>query len=61
MRNQGPRRSLTLCLVVAAGIANVPHALDHTAPLAGLPGHPQSAWKRQVLATLVERGVAAVV
>jgi xanthine dehydrogenase YagS FAD-binding subunit len=47
--------------LVAAGIANVPRAVDHTDPLAELPGHPQSAWKRQVLATLVERGVAAVV
>jgi xanthine dehydrogenase YagS FAD-binding subunit len=54
-------RSGEVLTLVAAGIANVPRAVDHTDPLAGLPGHPQSAWKRQVLATLVERGVAAVV
>ena len=46
--------------VVATGIANIPHALDPADPLAGLPGHPQSAWKRKVLATLVERATAAV-
>ncbi len=49
--------SLTLA---AAGIANIPRALDPADPLAGLPGHPQSAWKRQVLGTLVERAVARV-
>lgn len=41
--------------LAAAGIANIPRALDPADPLAGLPGHPQSAWKRKVLATLVER------
>jgi len=46
--------------LVAAGVANVPRELDPTDPLAGLPGHPQSAWKREVLAVLVERAVAAV-
>lgn len=46
--------------LVAAGVANIPHALDSSDPLAGLPGHPQSAWKRKVLATLVERATAAV-
>jgi CO/xanthine dehydrogenase FAD-binding subunit len=46
--------------VVAAGVANVPRALDPADPLAGLPGHPQSAWKRDVLAVLVERAVVAV-
>jgi xanthine dehydrogenase YagS FAD-binding subunit len=46
--------------VVAAGIANVPRELDPGEPLAGLPGNPQSAWKREVLATLVERGLKAV-
>ena len=46
--------------LVAAGVANVPRALDPADPLAGLPGHPQSAWKRTVLATLVERAIAAV-
>jgi len=45
---------------VAAGVANIPHALDPSDPLAGLPGHPQSAWKRRVLTTLVERAAAAV-
>ncbi len=53
-RNRG---ELTL---VAAGVANVPRALDPADPLAGLPGHPQSAWKRTVLATLVERAVSSV-
>jgi CO/xanthine dehydrogenase FAD-binding subunit len=45
--------------LVAAGIANIPRGLDPTDPLAGLPGNPQSAWKRDVLAALVERAVAA--
>lgn len=53
------RRGDALTLV-AAGIANVPRALDPADPLTGLPGHPQSAWKRKVLATLVERAGAAV-
>jgi xanthine dehydrogenase YagS FAD-binding subunit len=46
--------------LVAAGVANVPRELDPADPLAGLPGNPQSAWKRDVLATLVERALAAV-
>ncbi len=46
--------------LVAAGVANVPRALDPADPLVGLPGHPQSAWKRKVLATLVERASAAL-
>ena len=46
--------------VVATGIANVPRELDPADPLAGLPGNPQSAWKRQVLTTLVERATARV-
>ena len=46
--------------LAAAGIANTPRALDPADPLAGLPGHPQSAWKRQILATLVERAVASL-
>jgi len=45
---------------VAAGVANVPRELDPDDPLAGLPGNPQSAWKRIVLATLVERALAAL-
>ncbi len=46
--------------LVAAGVANIPRRLDPFDPLDGLPGNPQSAWKRQVLAALVERAVAAV-
>lgn len=53
------RRGDVLTLV-AAGVANIPKALDPADPLAGLPGHPQSAWKRKVLSTLVERASAAV-
>ena len=44
--------------VVASGVANVPRALDPEDPLAGLPGNPQTGWKRTLLATLVERAVA---
>ena len=43
--------------LVAAGVANIPRALDPSDPPAGLPGNPQSAWKRRALATLVERAV----
>jgi xanthine dehydrogenase YagS FAD-binding subunit len=46
--------------LVAAGVANIPRALDPADPTAGLPGNPQSAWKRQALATLAERARAAV-
>lgn len=46
--------------LVAAGVANVPRELDPADPLAGLPGHPQSVWKRDVLAALAERALAAV-
>jgi xanthine dehydrogenase YagS FAD-binding subunit len=46
--------------LVAAGVANIPRALDPADPLAGLPGNPQSAWKRELLAALVERAVAVV-
>ena len=53
------RRGDALTLV-AAGVANIPRELDPTDPLAGLPGHPQSTWKRKVLETLVERAAAAV-
>jgi xanthine dehydrogenase YagS FAD-binding subunit len=53
------RRGETLRLA-AAGVANVPRALDPANPLDGLPGHPQSAWKRDVLGTLVERAVASL-
>ncbi len=46
--------------LVAAGIANVPRWLDPDDPLAGLPGNPQTAWKRDVLRTLAERALEAV-
>jgi hypothetical protein len=46
--------------IVAAGVANIPRAIDPDDPLRGLPGHPHSAWKRKVLTTLVERALAAV-
>ena len=46
--------------LVAAGVANVPRALDPADPLAGLPGNPQTAWKRRALATLAERALTAV-
>jgi xanthine dehydrogenase YagS FAD-binding subunit len=46
--------------LVAAGVANVPIELDPTDPLAGLPGNPQSEWKRKIVSTLAERAVAAV-
>ena len=46
--------------LVAAGIANVPRALDPDDPLAGLPGNPQTAWKRTLLTTLADRAFAAV-
>jgi xanthine dehydrogenase YagS FAD-binding subunit len=46
--------------LVASGVANVPVALDPADPLAGLPGNPQTGWKRQALRTLVERALAAL-
>lgn len=46
--------------VVAAGVANIPIELDPDDPLAGLPGNPQSGWKRKVLATLVQRALTDV-
>lgn len=46
--------------LVAAGVANVPRALDPDDPLAGLPGNPQTGWKRRALETLVERAIAAL-
>lgn len=46
--------------IVAAGVANIPIELDPDDPLAGLPGNPQSAWKRRVLATLVQRALIEV-
>jgi CO/xanthine dehydrogenase FAD-binding subunit len=47
--------------LVAAGVANIPRALDPDDPLAGLKGSPQSAWKRRALQTLVERAASRVV
>jgi CO/xanthine dehydrogenase FAD-binding subunit len=44
----------------ASGVANVPHALDPSDPLAGLPGNPQTAWKRQVVRTLATRALEAL-
>jgi xanthine dehydrogenase YagS FAD-binding subunit len=46
--------------LVAAGVANVPRELDPADPLAGLPGNPQTGWKRRALETLVERASAAL-
>jgi xanthine dehydrogenase YagS FAD-binding subunit len=46
--------------VVAAGVANVPVAIDPADPLAALPGNPQTMWKRTALVTLTERAVAAL-
>jgi xanthine dehydrogenase YagS FAD-binding subunit len=46
--------------LTAAGIANIPLGLEPHDPLIGLPGNPQSAWKRKLLTTLVERALAAV-
>ena len=46
--------------LVAAGVANIPRELDPGDPLDGLPGHPQSAWKRDVLAELVRRALLDV-
>ena len=46
--------------LVAAGVANIPLAIDPADPLPGLKGSPQSAWKRRALSTLVERALARV-
>jgi hypothetical protein len=46
--------------VVAAGVANIPLELDPDDPLAELPGNPQTGWKRDLLAALVERALDAV-
>jgi CO/xanthine dehydrogenase FAD-binding subunit len=46
--------------VVASGVANTPVELDPDAPLAELPGNPQTGWKRRVVETLVRRGVELV-
>ncbi|MDH4345658.1 MAG: FAD binding domain-containing protein, partial [Thermoleophilia bacterium] len=39
--------------LAAAGVANIPRELDPADPLSGLPGHPQTGWKRDLLAALV--------
>ena len=44
--------------LAAAGVANVPVAIDPDDPLRDLPGNPQTGWKRTVLATLAERVLA---
>ena len=41
--------------LTAAGVANIPRELDPDDPLAGLPGNPQSAWKREVVLELASR------
>ncbi len=46
--------------VAASGVANIPLMLDPADPLAELPGNPESAWKRTVVATLVARGLEAI-
>ena len=46
--------------LVAAGVANVPRELDPADPLAGLPGNPQTGWKRRALETLVGRALSAL-
>jgi xanthine dehydrogenase YagS FAD-binding subunit len=46
--------------LIAAGVANIPIELDPADPLEGLPGNPQTGWKRDLLAALVERALAAV-
>lgn len=46
--------------LAAAGVANIPLTLDREDPLRELPGNPQSAWKRDVVRTLVERALAVV-
>jgi xanthine dehydrogenase YagS FAD-binding subunit len=53
----GARRGPATTLV-AAGVANIPRALDPDDPLRDLPGHPQSTWKRDVVAELARRTVA---
>jgi 4-hydroxybenzoyl-CoA reductase beta subunit len=46
--------------MVAAGVANIPRALDPDDPLRGLEAHPQTGWKRHVLQTLAARAREAV-
>jgi 4-hydroxybenzoyl-CoA reductase beta subunit len=44
----------------ASGVANVPHPLDPSDPLADLPGNPQTGWKRRVVRTLAARALEAL-
>jgi CO/xanthine dehydrogenase FAD-binding subunit len=46
--------------LAAAGVANIPVALDPADPLRDLPGNPQSEWKRPVVSALAERAVGAL-
>jgi xanthine dehydrogenase YagS FAD-binding subunit len=46
--------------LAAAGVANIPVALDTEDPLRDLPGNPMSSWKRTALQTLVDRALAAI-
>jgi hypothetical protein len=46
--------------MVAAGVANIPRAVDPADPLADLPGNPQTGWKREILAALVGRAMDEV-
>jgi xanthine dehydrogenase YagS FAD-binding subunit len=46
--------------MVAAGVANVPRALDPEHPLRGLDANPQTGWKRTLLETLARRAREAV-
>lgn len=53
------RRGIDVRLV-AAGVANIPRQLDPADPLEGLSGNPQTGWKRDLLAALVERALATI-
>ena len=47
-------------LAVQGGVATIPVRIDPQAPLAELPGNPQTLWKRTVLATLTGRVLADI-
>ena len=72
-RRLGERRAFSFPLVcvaaaaadgavaaVAGGVATIPVRIDPQAPLAELPGNPQTLWKRTVLATLTGRVLADI-
>jgi hypothetical protein len=44
--------------VFAGAVANIPVAIDPSAPRAELPGNPQSMWKGTVVTTFVQRTLA---